>query len=288
MAQKKFSNIQAIYKSLYSRGLYRDVYNNWTGLGFVYLLILIAVLLIPVSFKIGHTLNNIVGDSEIDSKHNIPISLVQLIEQFPDMKYKNGEISLDVPQPYVISNPDTGTNLVIFDTTGTVKDPADQNSIMLITKRTVMVRENDKIVQRFSIKELLKLLKVEDNKEIVINHLNVMDWVRQGLEKIWTVPFTFYFWQMLQFFATFSLRALVFAGIGYFVSRLLNVDVAFRTLIRIASVASTLVIISEMASMALGWSIFSNREFVYMTMHTLYMYFALESLKKSEENPDGL
>jgi hypothetical protein len=48
---KHYGRLQAVYLSFFSGDLYRDVANNWTGIGLVYLLLLLAAAWLPSAVR---------------------------------------------------------------------------------------------------------------------------------------------------------------------------------------------------------------------------------------------
>ena len=47
------NRLQALYASLYSRDLYRDVADNWKGIGRLYLLLLLSLTWMPSAVRVA-------------------------------------------------------------------------------------------------------------------------------------------------------------------------------------------------------------------------------------------
>lgn len=100
----------ALYKSFYSINLYIDVGKRWKGLGFLYLLLVIALFSIPLALKVSYNL----GESFEEQ-------LMEPLKQIPILYIQNGELSFDQPMPFLIKNK-KGQVVLIIDTTGTVNE----------------------------------------------------------------------------------------------------------------------------------------------------------------------
>lgn len=103
-----YSFWEALYMSFYSRGLYVDVGRRWRGLGLLYFLIVIAVLSIPFSIKMG-----------IDFNKTFDQQIIEPILQVPTILVQDGEASFDKPMPYLVKNTKNQVVLIV-DTTGKI------------------------------------------------------------------------------------------------------------------------------------------------------------------------
>ena len=102
-----FAYWQALYLSFYSPRLYVDVAKRWKGYGFYYLLLVIAVALIPFSARVI-----------VDFNRLFYIQMLEPIKNIPSLYIQNGKVSLDKPMPYLIKN-QNGETVAMIDTTGT-------------------------------------------------------------------------------------------------------------------------------------------------------------------------
>lgn len=121
---------QALYLSFYSARLYVDVFKRWHGFGFFYLLLLLCVLSLPMSIKVGLNFNKFYNDWVIAPTIQIPALLVQ-----------NGQLIFDKPMPYLIKNK-FGKVVTIVDTTGKISTftEAYPYLVLLVTEKAVQYR----------------------------------------------------------------------------------------------------------------------------------------------------
>ena len=115
---------QALYMAFYSRRLYVDVAKRWTGVGFLYLLFLIALLSIPLSIRAIAAFDRFFDDE-----------LVLPIKNIPALHFEKGALVFDKPMPYLVRSK-SGKVHTVIDTTGTVsvkKNPYPDLTL-LITK----------------------------------------------------------------------------------------------------------------------------------------------------------
>ena len=123
---KRYSIIHVPVLSFFSKDLYRDVCYNWKGSGFVYLLLLLSVCWIAPMVKLHVGLSDFV-DNEAP----------KMVTQIPVITIVEGKASIDEPQPYYIQEPETGENLIVIDTTGTITSLEGTEVFALITE-TIM------------------------------------------------------------------------------------------------------------------------------------------------------
>lgn len=98
----------AVFLSFFSRRLYVDVGRRWSGLGFIYLLLVIALLALPLSLRVGMKFDKSFNDDIIGPMAKLPVLYVQ-----------NGQISINEPAPLFIKN-SKGEVVIVVDPTGKV------------------------------------------------------------------------------------------------------------------------------------------------------------------------
>lgn len=120
----------ALLMSFYSKRLYIDVGKRWSGIGLLYLLLVIAICAIPYSLKMSAEFNR-------DFQEN----LIAPIKLLPTVYIQNGNAIFDKPMPYLIKN-DRGQITTIIDTTGTVTEFTNEypNLTLLINKNQMAFR----------------------------------------------------------------------------------------------------------------------------------------------------
>lgn len=125
-----FSYWRALYHAFYSRQLYVDVGKRWRGFGFLYLLLVVCLLSVPLATRVAGVY-----------KQDINRQIVEPLLQMPTLYVQNGEISIDKPIPYVIKNKKDQVVLLI-DTSDKINSFGQQypNLTILINKNTISFR----------------------------------------------------------------------------------------------------------------------------------------------------
>lgn len=125
-----YSYWQGIYLAFYSSRFYVDVAKRWRGYGVLYLLLVVAIALIPLSARVIVYFNNYFDEQ-----------LVLPLKKLPPLYIQNGKVEFDKPMPYRIKN-SAGETVAIIDTTGEVKeiDASYPELTLLITKDKIFFR----------------------------------------------------------------------------------------------------------------------------------------------------
>ena len=115
---KKYSIIHVPVLSFFSKALYRDVAVHWkTGLCFAYLLLLLAICLIPTAIETNAIFSGLI-------ENQAPA----IVKQVPEITITDGKASIAEPQPYYIKAPDSDDNLAVIDTTGSITSLEDADA----------------------------------------------------------------------------------------------------------------------------------------------------------------
>lgn len=126
---RRYSYLRAIVLSPCSKALWRDVGQNWRGVGVLYLLLLLAITWLITTAKIYS-----------DFAHFLDANAPGFVAQIPGITITNGHLSLDRPEPYVIKEPSTGRPVIIIDTTGATTQPPANG--MLLTGGALIVQKS--------------------------------------------------------------------------------------------------------------------------------------------------
>lgn len=222
---KQHNYFEAFYLSFYSAPLYRDAGRNWKGTGFLYLLLLLALAWIPEMAGI-HTRISEAIDNEGQA----------FAAQVPAITISDGEVSTDVETPYFIRDPGTDKVWAIIDLTGEYTSLADTEAELLLTRNEVLMRRD-----RGTIHET-RAYDLSDVDSFTLSGEDVSRWLEAA--KSWLV-ILFYPFAVLFSFVYRIIQALIYAAIGLLIARSLKVELAYGTLLRLAVVALTPVIILD-------------------------------------------
>ncbi len=275
--------LRAIPSSFYSQALYREVGRQWKGFGFLYILLVLTLFLIPITMQRISKLNDFLYGEENRSNPETLHEIVQgIAAQIPAMQIKNGILSVEnATQPYTITHPRTQQPIAIIDTTGAVASLADQAAPILLTEKAMILRSTHAGEDVIGLAELVANFGLQPAHSVLITQKTLERW-QEAASIIFIVgPYVLGLGDLLASFMAFALRALLFAGFGLLICALFRKEMTFSTLLRLAAIASTPVIACEMLSFFFGVSLFANKNLVYFLMHGAYLYHAVEANVRS-------
>jgi len=219
---KRYSTVHPLFMSFYSRSLYQDVAMNWRKISLLYLLLLLAVCLIPLTFKIRASVSDYL-------MHEAP----KIVKQFPVVSISKGQVSVDVPMPYTIKDPENNAPFIIIDTTGQVTSLAGSDALVLLTKTKLFFKRDSKES---------RILDFSDIDSLVIDQSRLYDWMETFIEY-----FAFVLYPVALFF-TFLFRilqAMVFAVIAISFNNYLKFNFKYSALLSLSIVSMTPAIIFD-------------------------------------------
>jgi len=208
--------------SFYSRSLYQDVAMNWRKISILYLILLLAVCLIPLTFKTRAAVSDYL-------LHEAP----KIVKQFPVVTISKGQVSVDVPMPYTIKDPENNAPLMIIDTTGQVTSLAGSDALVLLTKTKLLFKRG--------LKES-RTLDLSDVDSLVIDQSRLYDWMDTFLEY-----FVFVLFPIALFFTLlFRLsQAIIFSIIAISFSKYIKLSFKYWALLSLSIVSMTPAIILD-------------------------------------------
>ena len=216
---RRYSRIRALVLSLFSPDLYRDVAANWRGVGFLYLLLLLALTWIPVMYK-GH-----VGFKEF-SQTEFP----NMIRDFPPITITKGVVSSPAPQPYYMRETESGKTFFILDTTGQVTElPPGDDPMILLTKTEVFIRN-----QRET-----KIVELKKDLDFYVDREKLQGWMDWVAGKF---GFIFYLPVLIGSLIFRMITTLMYAVVGLVFNAMYKKNLSFGALMRLAAVSTSAVI----------------------------------------------
>jgi hypothetical protein len=105
---------------------------NWKGVGFLYLLLLLALCWIPGMIKFNSSIFNFVINEA-----------PKIVGQIPAITIFQGEVTTDKPGHNFIIDPDNGTLFGIIDTTGQFTSFEGTEAKFLLTKNKFMAKKSE-------------------------------------------------------------------------------------------------------------------------------------------------
>lgn len=251
---RRYNILQPILLAFYSKSLYRDVRQNWYGLVFAYLLLLVAICYLPSAYRIHNRINHFV--------HN----LQPWFNQLPTITIHNEVVSIDKPVPYYIKNPDSGQLFAIIDTSNHITSLENTEAQILLTNKQLLIKKSEHSIKAYDVTGLrnqsftaAEISRLANN----IGHLLIFF--------IYPLIVALYFIQGI-------LEALVYAALAKIFIR---TPLPYNVLLRLAVIAITpkfiLVTLLGLFSITIPY-----RWIFYFALGMGYLFFAIEANKQEK------
>ncbi|TAN43119.1 MAG: DUF1189 domain-containing protein [Nitrospirae bacterium] len=219
---KEYSFLHALYLSFFSRQFYYDVISRWKGTGLAYLAALLALCTLPGVMKM-----------QADVSTYINREAAMYIRQLPLITISKGELSISEPEPYIIKDEKTGDPFMIIDTTGSMNSLRGSKAMVLFTKRTIVLGRDGHESRTFNLSDF--------GDKVVIDRGSAFDFMDSFVE---TFPFIYYPVSLFFSWLLNTLLAVLYAVFGGMVARGTGASLDFKSLVRLAAVSLTPVLLS--------------------------------------------
>ena len=220
---RQYSIWRAIPHSFAFGDLYLDVAKNWKGTGFLYIFLILVFLCVPRAVRV-----------HADISQGIAEGLPKFMETIPDFELKNGELSVDVKQPFYY--PDKKAPVFVIDTTGKITSlsqvqwPEKEDSVILLTKTQMMVRRVRFGAPEEQTSDFSKVAAFDLNKDSLRHFAEFM-----GRWSGW-IAYPFLVWGLF----LYSMVAMAFYGlVGWGISKAMNVALDYVAAMRLSAVSHT-------------------------------------------------
>jgi hypothetical protein len=220
---KRYSFFHAPILAFFSKSFYRDVGQHWRGTGLAYLLVILAILWIPTMVKMQLGITRFVNT---ESK--------KFTEQIPAITIAHGKVTTNVPTPYTIKDPKTGTDLAIIDTTGEIEKLEDTEAKLLLTKSKLIASQGASETRTYDLSGVESFYVDRDRVEGWL--VTAKTWFALAAYPL-LVVFSFVFR---------AIQVLIYALIGLLFAHLLQTSIDYKTLMRLAAVAITPVVVLDL------------------------------------------
>ena len=258
---RRYGVFQALFMSFYSQDLYRDVGRHWKNFGFAYLLLLSAIVWIPCSMRIHKWVVTAVAEHAPEYFNSIPA-----------FELRNGVLTVDVKQPYIIKDND-GKTAIIVDTTGEYTSldqvPKEQmgRDLRIFMKDRVLVRNNRLGRYKDDSIDYSMFNSFEFNREKLIEGVNLL----AGL----TGPLVYPFAVLISFVVT-VIAVLMYALIGLGIANNIGSRLDYETSLRLTAVSHTPAIL--LATICFVYEINVPGLFlVFFALPAAYLFLAVKS-----------
>jgi len=226
---KRYSRIRALVLSPFSPDLYRDVAANWRGIGFLYLLLILALTWIPVIYH-----------AQVNFREFAMTDFPGMIQDFPPITITKGVVTSPAAQPYYMRDRESGKTILILDTTGQVTElPPGKEPMILLTKTELIYRSQTET----RINELSKEL------DFYIDRQKLQGWMDWWAGKFALLAFPLVMIGSI-IFRLFT--TLIYAVVGLIFNVVFQKNLTFGALMRLAAVSTSAVIYIDTALLLTG------------------------------------
>lgn len=129
---KQYSGWQALFLSFWSSSLYKDVAEQWHGVGYLYLLFVVSLNLFLMTLQ-----------TQFVTVPAIKRIVDQVVVQLPNVTIDKGKLAIDKDSPYVIKETSKGISLITFDTRPKPISFAESKSFALVTSDAIYIKKLD-------------------------------------------------------------------------------------------------------------------------------------------------
>lgn len=249
---RRYSYFQVPSLSFFSNDLYIDVGKNWKGVNFLYLLLLLAVCLVPTMISLHRGVSDFINNEA-----------PALVNQVPKITITDGLVSIKEAQPYYIKDPDSNEALAIIDTTGQIDSIEDMNAFCLLTSDKIIIKQSKFETRTYDLSNI---------KAFAVDSERITGWLHVGGKFLAIIAYPF---ALLGSLVYRVVQALIYAAIGLLFASVCKTTLPYTALIRLAVVAMTPCII---VGTILGLIDVSIPAWLYLVVALAYLFFAIKSI----------
>lgn len=219
---KKYSLLHSPVFSFFSRDLYRDVGQNWRGITALYLLLLLAFCWIFETWVVHTKVSQFIANET-----------PPFIEQIPEITIKDGNVSINEPEPYFINDPGSNNVIAIIDTSGQYTSLDGTLAYLLLTNNKLIGRKSETETRVYDLSQIdaFFLDQAVANKFVSIFKTYF--------------PFVFYVCAVLCSFLYRLVQVLIYGALGLLLCKVANVSLDYQTLVRLAVISITPVVLLD-------------------------------------------
>ena len=253
---RKFTWWQALWLSFFSRQLYQSVARQWRGIGSLYLLILSALVVLPVTMEIR-------ADYLAFVENDLPLYL----DELPELTIQNGTASTPEDRPYIINEKGTTDPFIVVDTSGKITDLEQTSPPVLITADRLYIRKSDVETRSF---DFSTFPDMTIDRSLIERFMATTSKFVPPFTYLILVTFA-WSWRITQ--------AMVYALLAGWIARKQGFSMRYPSFVRISAVALTPAILIDMLLGILGLPLpFAN--VLFMVLEVMYLRFAIQSISQ--------
>jgi len=251
---RNFTWWQAVWLSFFSRQLYQSIARQWRGAGSLYLLILSALVVMPVTLQIRDSYLSFI-------EQDLPLYL----DEMPELTIKDGAASTPEERPYIINEQGTSDPFIVVDTTGEYTDLDQTSAPVLITADRLYIRKSDVETRSF---DFSTFTDMTIDRSLIERFLTTT--------AKFVLPFTYlilvafaWSWRITQ--------AMLYALLAGWLAKKRGLTMRYSAFVRISAVALTPSMIIDMLLGSLGLPL-PFGSVLFVILEVMYLRFAIQSI----------
>lgn len=229
---KEYSLLHPPLLAFFSKDLYRDVGQNWKGIAALYLLLLLAFCWIFETWAVTAKLSQFITNET-----------PPFIEQIPEITITEGNVSINKPVPYFINDPESNNVIAIIDTSGQYTSLDNSEAYLLLTKNKLIGRKSETETRVYDLSQIDKFFLDQATANKFLNIFKTY------------FPFVFYVCAVIFSFIYRLIQVLIYGAIGLLLCKIAKVKLDYQTLVRLAVMAITPVVLIDTILEVAGFKI---------------------------------
>lgn len=276
-----FSAIKAVFYSVFSPDLYRDVFLRWQGVGFGYLLLLNMLVITPVIFYLVLSIERNIFPDAANLSPELQALIDEVVPQIPPMVFENGELTTKASQPHLIYITSEGKKTLFAQIylKGGLNELRDSESVLLLSSEAVHAKLGDGKIETHYWRDMGQQ-RFELNEELA------REWANRGVawlaeNKSWLMAlFGVLAWvgTLLVMFIYRAFQAFTFGLAALLVAKVMRFSLRYGDAVRLSCLAMTPPILLDMV---FGLALQDRMSVLIFVLVTVaYLVFAIKSLRQ--------
>ena len=229
---RKYSLLHPPLLSFFSKDLYRDVGQNWKGIAALYLLLLLAFCWIFETWAVNAKVSQFITNE-------VP----PFVEQIPEITIQDGSVSINKPVPYLIRDPESNNVIAIIDTSGQYTSLDNSEAYLLLTKNKLIGKESEIKTRVYDLSQIDEFFLDQATANKFLNMFKTY------------FPFVFYICAVIFSFIYRLVQVLIYGAIGLLFCKLVKTRLAYQTVVRLAVIAITPVVLIDTVLEVTGFKV---------------------------------
>ena len=260
---RRYSRVSALVLSFFSPELYRDVARRWCGIGFLYLVLLLAVSWLPLAIR-----------AHVAFAKFVRQAAPRVLAGFPAVTITNGVVSIDRPEPYLWRDPGNNEVLLYVDTTGAFDLPAAASAKAKLSRSQLVVKQNEYDTRTYDLSQV---------KSFYVDKTRVTGWLAMAIPWMGLGIFVMgllgtLIWHLIQI--------VIYGVIGLLLASMFSARLEYLALMRLAAVAITPAILLDTVLDMTGTSV-PYSVLLFLALELGYLAFAVKANVQPAPAPPG-